>query len=105
MPMTALEADTLTAIFALCKTVITDLQPRLQALQQQYDAEGGVADTLTQADLDDATHLSGLQKQSVDDGVYVLTTVMLPGIVNGYASLAQLASRSRGMAPPPPSFF
>ena len=102
MPMTTLEADTLNAAFAICKMVITDLQPRLQAIQQQYDSGGGVKSTLTQEDLDEATNtLSGLTKQQVDDGLYVLTAILLPGITQGYASLAGLASRYRGMLPPP----
>lgn len=102
MPMSTLEYDVLQSAFALCKMVMTDLHPRLLALQQQYDSAGGVKETLTQADLDEATVLSGLTKQAVDDGAYVLTTVLLPGITNGYAALSQLASRSRGFAPPPP---
>lgn len=103
MPMSTLEYDTLQAAFAICKTVITDLQPRLQAMQQQYDSAGGVKSTLTQAELDEATALSGLTKIAVDDGLYVLTTVLLPGITQGYASLSALASRYRGFAPPPPT--
>lgn len=102
MPMSTLEYDTLQSAFAICKTVITDLQPRLLALQQQYDSAGGVKDTLTQAELDDAPVLSGLTKTAVDDGMYVLTAILLPGITQGYAALSGLASRARGFAPPPP---
>lgn len=101
MPMSTLEYDTINAAFALCKSLLNDVQPRLQALQQQYDSAGGVKETLSQADLDESTVLSGLTKQQVDDGLYVLTAILLPGITNGYASLAGLASRYRGMMPPP----
>jgi len=52
-----------------------------------------MSETLTQEELDEVPELSGLTKQQVDDGVYVLTTLMLPAIQNGYPALAQLAAR------------
>jgi hypothetical protein len=105
MPMTTLENDVLNTAFSVCKTVTTDLQPKLASLQQLYDAEGGVGSTLTQEEMDEATQLSGLTKQQLDDGLYALTAVILPGIVNAYAALSALAARYRGMLPPPPPMF
>lgn len=101
MSMTVLESDTLTLAFAVSKMVITDLQPRLAALQQQYDATGGVKDTLTQSEMDEQAVLSGLTKQQADDGLYALTAVLLPSIEAGFTALSALASRYRGFAPPP----
>jgi hypothetical protein len=105
MPMTTLEYDTLNLAFAVSKTVLTDLQPRLAALQQQYDADGGVGDTLTQEEMDLQPALSGLTKQAADDGLYALTAVLLPAITQGFTALSALASRYRGMSPPPPVPF
>jgi hypothetical protein len=93
MPMSTLEHDVLAKAFAVSKTVLNDLQPKLASLQQLYDAEGGVGTTLTQAELDEVAELSGLTVQQVTDGLYVLTTIILPGIVQGYPALAQLAAR------------
>ena len=93
MPLSQLEHDTLAKAFATSKTLLADLQPKLASMAQIYDAEGGMKTTLTQDELDELPELSGLTKQQVDDGFYAMTTVILPGIVNGYAALAQLAAR------------
>jgi len=93
MPMNQLELDTLAKIFAIAKQAISDIHPKLASLAQIYDSAGGMKETLTQEELDEVASLSGLTKQQVDDGVYVLTTLMLPAIQNGYPSLSQLAAR------------
>jgi hypothetical protein len=93
MPMSQLERDTLAKSFAVCKTLLNDLYPKLQGLQQIYDSAGGVKETLTQAELDEEAALSGLTKAQTDDGLYVLTTTLLPAITSGYGQLAQLAAR------------
>lgn len=109
MAMNTLEYDTLNVAFAVCKMILNDLQPRLLALQQQYDSAGGVKETLTQQEMDEVAALSGLTKAQADDGLYALTTVFLPAITQSYASLSNLASRSRSGMPglpmtPPPTF-
>lgn len=93
MPTNQLEHDTLSKLFAVCKTILNDLQPKLASFGQIYDSAGGMKETLTQEELDEIPELSGLTKQQVDDGMYVLTTLILPAINNGYPSLAQLAAR------------
>lgn len=103
MTMSALEYDTLNTAFVVCKMLLQDLQPRLAALQQQYDALGGVKETLTQQEMDEVAALSGLTKQQADDGFYVLTTVLLPALTQSYPALAQLAARYRGALPPLPT--
>ena len=103
MSMTQLEYDTLNTAFAVCKMVIQELQPQLQALQQQYDSAGGVKETLTQEVMDEQPALSGLTKAQADDGLYALTTVLLPGITSSYPALSQMASRARGFTPPLPT--
>lgn len=94
MPVSQLERDTLAKSFAVSKQLLLDLQPKLASLAQIYDAAGGVKITLTQAELDELPELSGLTKQQVDDGLYAMTTVILPGILNGFAALSQLAART-----------
>lgn len=93
MSVSTLEHDTLAKSFAVCKTVLNDLYPKLLSLAQIYDSEDGVKTTLTQEELDELTQLSGLTKTQIDDGLYVLTTLILPAIQNGYPALAQLAAR------------
>lgn len=109
MAINQLEYDTLNMAFAVCKMILNDLQPRLLALQQQYDSAGGVKETLTQQEMDEVAALSGLTKAQADDGMYALTTVFLPAITNSYPALAAMASRYRSGAAPmlmstPPMF-
>jgi hypothetical protein len=92
MPMSHLEKDTLAKHFALCKNILADLQPRLAALNEVYNAAGGVKETLDQTELDELPELSGLQKTTVDDAVYALST-MASSIDAAYSSLAQCAAR------------
>lgn len=93
MPVNTLERDTLAKSFAVCKTLLLDLQPKLAGLAQIYDSEGGVKTTLEQAELDELVELSGLTKTQMDDGMYVLTALILPAIQQGYPALSQLAAR------------
>jgi hypothetical protein len=89
-----LESDTLAKLFALCKTMEFDVQPKLAQLDAIYNSAGGVKETLTQEELDEVPGLSGLQKQTVDDGVFALTSGVLTALVNASAALSQLAART-----------
>jgi len=91
--MSRLESDTLAKLFAIAKTALADLEPKLSQLDHIYNSGGGVKETLTQADLDELPELSGLQKQVVDDGVFALTSGVLPALTNASAALSQLAAR------------
>ena len=94
MPLSTLEHDFLAKLFAVSKTVLQDLQPRLAALNELYNAAGiGISNTLTQDELDALPELSGLTVQQVSDATYALTAVVLPGISNAYGPLAQTAAR------------
>lgn len=94
MALSALEHDFLAKLFAVSKTVLQDLQPRLAALNELYNAAGiGISTTLDQADLDALPELSGLTVQQVSDATYALTAVVLPGITNANGPLTQVAAR------------
>lgn len=93
MPMTTLETDSIAKICAIAKTLLADLQPRLESLDAIYNSAGGVKETLTQAEMDENAALSSLTKQQLDDAVFAMTSGILPGIQNGYAPLAQAAAR------------
>lgn len=93
MPMSTLERDTLAKSFAVSKTLLLDLQPKLAGLDQIYNSAGGVKESLTQEDLDEVLELSGLTKVQTDDGLYALTAVIFPAIAQAYPALAQLAAR------------
>lgn len=97
-----LEYDVLNNAFAVCKKVLNELEPALAQFRAIYDAAGGVKETLTQEDMDGVPALSGLTKTQADDGFYVLTALLLPAIEQSTASLATMAARDRGFAPPLP---
>ena len=93
MPASQLELDTLGKAFAVSKQLLLDIQPKLEGLREIYDSVGGVKATLTQEDMDAIPELSGLAKAQLDDGLFVLTTILVPALENGYPSLAKLAAR------------
>ena len=93
MAASQLELDTLSKAFAVCKQLLLDIQPKLEGLREIYDSVGGVKATLTQEDMDAIPELSGLAKAQLDDGLFVLTTILVPALENGYPSLAKLAAR------------
>jgi hypothetical protein len=92
MSMTVLEKDTLSRQFAICKTILADLQPKLASLNELYNSAGGVKESLDQAEMDELPELSGLLKTTVDDAVFSLANV-LGAIDAAYPSLAQCAAR------------
>jgi hypothetical protein len=93
MALTTLEQDTLAKSFAVAKTLLNDLQPKLQGLNEIYNSAGGVKTTLEQADLDALAELSGLTVAQVDAGLNAMTVVILPAITSNYPFIAQLAAR------------
>ena len=94
MALSALEHDFLAKLFAVSKTVLQDLQPRLAALNELYNAAGiGISTTLEQSDLDTLPELSGLTVAQISDATYALTAVVLPGINNASPALIQVGAR------------
>ena len=94
MALSTLEHDFLAKLFAVAKTVLQDLQPRLASMNELYNAAGiGISATLTQAELDEVPALSGLTVQQVNDATYALTAVVLPGITGAQGPLTQCAAR------------
>jgi hypothetical protein len=102
MAVTTLEYDVVTQAAAVCKKILTELEPALAQFREIYDAAGGVKETLTQEDLDAVASFSGLSKAQVDNALYALTALLLPAIESSTTALAQLAARDRGFAPPLP---
>jgi hypothetical protein len=92
MALSTLEHDTVSKICALTKNVLADWQPRLASLNEVYNAAGGVKETLDQTELDELPELSGLQKTTIDDAMFALSTVKT-SIDAAYAALAQCAAR------------
>lgn len=102
MAITTLEYDPVNNAAQVCSMILSELQPKLANFQQLYDSAGGVGSTLTQEELDSVPAFSGLTVAQVTDALYVLTTVLLPGIESGYGALSTLGARYRGFAAPPP---
>jgi len=92
MTISTLEHDVLAKHFALCKTVLADLQPKLASLNELYNAVGGVKETLDQAEMDELPELSGLLKTTVDDAVFALSNV-LSAIDAAFPPISQCAAR------------
>lgn len=91
--MNQLERDTLAKMFAISKTLLADIQPKLASLNEIYNAAGtGVGSTLTQGELDELPELSGLQKGTVDDSAFAMAGV-LTSLTNASAALNQMAAR------------
>lgn len=93
MALTRLEQDTLSKGMGAARLIIEQLKPIIDGLNILYDSAGGVKETLTQADLDTVANYSGLTKQQVDDGMYVLTATLRDGVNNAYTQLLHLAAR------------
>jgi hypothetical protein len=95
MPLTTLEATTITRGLVAAQKVLDELKPAIDRLNAIYDpAVTGAKYTIDQADLDAAPNLSGLTKAQLDDGMYALTAVLRDAINNSYVQLAQLAARA-----------
>ena len=92
MPMSTLERDTVGKLCALSKSVLADLQPRLASINELYNSAGGISSTLTQAELDEETALSGLQKSTIDDCVFAFSA-MLSAIDAAAPAINQVAAR------------
>jgi hypothetical protein len=94
MPLSQLERDVIAKGCATCKQVLLDLQPKIAAMNEIYNATGGASSTITQGELDEEAALSGLTKAQLDDALFALTSGILPAIVAGYTALAQLGART-----------
>ena len=93
MTMTPLESKTVYSLADIARFLLQEVKPRLDMLNVDYDATGGVKETLQQGDLDEDANLSGITKAQVDDGAYVLTNNIRTIFNDSYAQLEQLAAR------------
>lgn len=66
----------------------------LDELNVLYDAGGGFKETIQQADLDAIASFSGITKQQLDDGMYVLTAIIRPAVHDNFTQLIHLAARA-----------
>ena len=98
MPMTPLELNTITKAAALAKYILQEIKPVIDALNVDYDAIGGVKETIgTGQAADDKlaaeTSLSNLTKQELDDALYAITNGIKTTVDTAYSQLEKLASR------------
>lgn len=94
MTMTPLEIKTIRDGAAIAKQMLLQMKPKLDALNVDYDAAGGVKETVDQTDLDGEESLSGITKTQLDDGMYALTATLKGALDTAYTQLEKLASRS-----------
>lgn len=71
---------------------IRALKGTLEELNILYD--GQYKALLVQDDLDSVPSYSGITKQQLDDGMYFLTSVLLPAVNTSYTQLVDLAARA-----------
>ncbi len=98
MAMTILELGTVQKLAQAAKTTLK-LKAQLDALNVDYDASGGVKETLGAGQTGDDNlasepSLSNLTKAQLDDAAYALTNGLKTQIDNTYAQLEKLASRA-----------
>jgi hypothetical protein len=94
MALNAMAQNAISRAMNGSKTLIEQLKPILDELDVVYNAQGGLKDTITQADLDAIPSYSGLTKQQLDDGMFVLTATLKNDIAAAYSQLTQLAARA-----------
>lgn len=94
MAITGLEENTVSFGLKAAKIVVDDLKPLIDRLNIIYDSQGGVKETLTQAELDSRSSWSGLTKTQLDDGMFALTSTLRTAINNAYTQLVELAARA-----------
>lgn len=94
MALNALERATVLKAMRVAQKLLIEVKPYLDAMNIIYDSEGGVKSTITQQDLDDDETLSGLTKQQLDDGMWVLTATLRSDLQNGFFAISQLAERA-----------
>lgn len=97
--MDVLELKTVKKGALFAKLLVEKVKPALDVLNIDYDASGGVKDTLGAGSTGDAelateASLSNLTKAELDDGMYVLTSVLKAAIDGSYSQLEKLASRA-----------
>lgn len=93
--LTTLEATTISRAAAVAKRLLDEVKPVLDSLDVIYNTETtGGGDTITQANLDLATNLSGLTKAQLDDALFALTSAVRGALDNAYVQLAHLAARA-----------
>lgn len=93
MAITALEQNTVSRGIAAALVVVEELYPALKRLNIDYDAVGGVKETLTQGELDSIASFSGLTKTQLDDAMFALTSTLRGAIETAFAQIEQLAAR------------
>jgi hypothetical protein len=91
--LSPLETSAINKIIGWSKTLAEVAKPQLEELDVEFNGAGGVATTLTQANLDATPNLSGVTVQQVKDAAFALTSTFKGDITNAYAQLAALAER------------
>jgi hypothetical protein len=94
LALNALGQNTVSRGINAAKYLVEQLKPILDELNIIYDSQDGLKSTIQQSDLDGIPSFSGLTKQQLDDGMYVLTATIRTDLSNGYSQLAQLAARA-----------
>lgn len=94
MTMTPLELKVIKEGAAVARMMLQQIKPRLDALNIDYDAAGGVKATVDQTKLDSEISLSLLTKAQLDDGMYALTATLKSAVDTAYTQLEKLAARS-----------
>lgn len=97
--MNTLQLKTIKDGAKIAKFMLQWVKPRVDAINIDYDAAGGVKETLGATTVGDAAlaaeeSLSNLTKAELDDAMYALTAVLKTAYDGSYSQLEKLASRA-----------
>jgi hypothetical protein len=91
--LTLSQQKVMTKGLALARLLTEQYAPLARELNVIWDASGGLASTITQADIDAVPAFQGLTVQNFVDAFEVVTGTVLNDVNNGLSQLAVVASQ------------
>ena len=93
MSLNAVQLNAISNACKMAKYLVETAKPSLDEIDNVYNAAGGLASTITQADLDAVASYSGLTTTQLADLMYALTSTIKGGITTAYTALEAGAER------------
>lgn len=94
MALTTLERETIRKGAVSARILLDTLKPIADQLNVIYDSAGGAKTTITQADMDGESALSGLTKTQLDDAMFAITSTVKTAVDGAITQLSHLAARA-----------
>jgi hypothetical protein len=84
----------------ICKLAVEQLQPVISEINAIWNASGGPASTIQQADLNSVSAYSGLTTTQLNNAQFGLNSTLLTALNSAQGSLEVLAALSTGVSLP-----